>query len=88
MEKRNYIVVVKTLAEKKLNKLPSHIRAVLLQAIQKLADDPRPPGCRKLQGYTGLYRIRSGDYRILYSIEDKILTVFVTQVGHRSEVYE
>ncbi len=88
MEKRSYVVVIKTLAEKKLNKLPAHIRAVLLQAIHKLADNPRPPGCKKLQGYASLYRIRSGDYRIMYSIEDKILTVFVTQVGHRSEVYE
>lgn len=88
MEKRVYLVVIKPLAEKKLNKLPVQVRAALMNAIHKLADDPRPPGCKKLRGYAGLYRIRSGDYRIMYSIEDKILTVFVTQVGHRSEVYE
>ncbi|MFC0776288.1 type II toxin-antitoxin system RelE family toxin [Terrimonas alba] len=56
-------------------------------AIYSLADNPRPHGYKKLKGRDA-YRIRSGDYRIIYSIFDKILTVEVIAIGHRKDIYE
>ena len=54
--------------------------------IQSLADDPRPPGCQKLSG-AEKYRVRQGNYRIVYSIEDDRLLVLVVRLGHRKNVY-
>jgi mRNA interferase RelE/StbE len=61
-------------------------RQRVVQRIRSLAEDPRPAGCQKLSGYDR-YRIRQGPYRILYSIEDDRLIVYVVRVGHRSDVY-
>jgi mRNA interferase RelE/StbE len=58
----------------------------ILQRIRTLADDPRPPGCEKLTGQER-YRVRQGRYRIVYSIQDKELTVWVVKVGHRKDIY-
>ena len=55
--------------------------------IDSLADNPRPPDTKKLSGAEELYRIRVGDYRVLYAIQDKVLLVLVVKVGHRREVY-
>ena len=52
------------------------------------AENPRPPGCKKLQGYKDQWRIRVGDYRVLYIIDDAELLVEVTRVRHRRDVYE
>jgi mRNA interferase RelE/StbE len=57
-----------------------------MRRIKGLARDPRPPGCEKLSGEER-YRIRQGKYRILYSIEDRDLIIYVVKVGHRREVY-
>jgi mRNA interferase RelE/StbE len=54
--------------------------------IALLAEDPRPPGARKLQGRDGL-RVRVGDYRVIYLVEDNVLRVLVIAVGHRREIY-
>lgn len=54
--------------------------------IDKLEENPRPAGVEKLSGEENIYRVRSGDYRIIYTIEDKILHVLVLKVGHRKEV--
>lgn len=56
-------------------------------AIDLLADNPRPPRCVALQGETGAYRVRVGDYRIIYEVLDQILLVQVVRIGHRREVY-
>jgi mRNA interferase RelE/StbE len=61
-------------------------RQRIVLRISGLAEDPRPPGCQKLSG-NDRYRIRQGVYRVVYSIEDKQLTVFVVKVGHRKDVY-
>lgn len=61
-------------------------RQRIAQRISSLADNPRPPGCQKLSGRER-YRIRQGNYRILYTIEDSQLVVFIIRVGHRKEVY-
>ena len=58
----------------------------IMQRIRSLADEPRPPGCEKLSGRER-YRIRQGDYRIIYEIEDRRLTVLIVKVGHRRDVY-
>lgn len=62
-------------------------RQRLVQQIQSLADNPRPPGCKKLSG-SNKYRIRQGNYRIVYSIEDDKLVVYVVKIGDRKDVYK
>jgi mRNA interferase RelE/StbE len=58
----------------------------IMERIAALADDPRPPGCEKLSAQER-YRVRQGSYRIIYSIQDQELTVWVVKVGHRKDVY-
>ena len=71
---------------KDLRKFPkSHLKRILSR-IEKLKDDPRPIGCEKLTGQE-LYRVRQGKYRIVYSIQDNELTVWIIKIGHRSSVY-
>jgi mRNA interferase RelE/StbE len=59
----------------------------LRRAIDSLADSPRPSGCVKLSGSADLYRLRVGDYRIIYQIRDAVLVVLVVEIGHRRDVY-
>lgn len=61
-------------------------RQRVVDRIAALADDPRPPGCTKLSGREA-YRIRQGDYRIVYTVEDDVLVVEMVKVGHRRDVY-
>ena len=56
--------------------------------ILALAEDPRPPGCKKLRGYKDQWRIRVGDWRVLYAVDDAAKLVSITRVAHRREVYE
>jgi mRNA interferase RelE/StbE len=82
-----YQLVIDRYAQKQLGKIsPPHFYRIV-KAINDLATDPRPQGYKKLTGRPG-YRIRIGDYRIIYNIEDKILTVFVIDIGHRMDIYE
>jgi mRNA interferase RelE/StbE len=67
--------------------LPGPVQGRLLPAIADLANDPRPPGSRTLTGETDLYRIRVGDYRVVYAVDDAAQTVTVVKVGHRSDIY-
>jgi mRNA interferase RelE/StbE len=64
------------------------LKARLDEAIGSLATDPRPPGCRKLAGTSDRYRIRVGEYRIVYRVDDGKVTVLVLLIGHRREVYD
>ncbi len=63
------------------------LKTRLDDSLESLATDPRPPGCRKLAGTTDRYRIRVGDYRMIYSVDDGKVTVLVLAIGHRREVY-
>ena len=81
-----YSVVIKRSAEKEIEHLPAGIRRLVVRRILALADDPRPHGSQKLAG-EDKYRIRQGDYRVVYTIEDAIVTVTVVRVAHRSDVY-
>lgn len=75
-------------ADKELRKLPAQIGRTLTKRIAALAEDPRPAGCLKLKGFSDLWRIRSGDYRVIYRIDDGVLVVQVIKVSHRSDAYE
>ncbi len=81
-----YKIEIKKSAAKELASLPQKDLSLIVNRIQKLADDPRPPGSKKLC-VEEKYRIRQGRYRILYRIEDDILVVYVVKIAHRREVY-
>jgi mRNA interferase RelE/StbE len=83
-----YTVEFTTTAARELRKLDPQIRRRLLDAIETLGDDPRPHGARKLVGYDDAWRIRVGDYRVLYEVFDEAVLVTVFKVGHRRAVYE
>jgi mRNA interferase RelE/StbE len=82
----SYSILITRSAAKELESVPCKDRQRIIRRISALADDPRPEGSEKLSG-DEKYRIRQGDYRILYSIEDDVLVVTVVRVGHRREVY-
>jgi mRNA interferase RelE/StbE len=84
----SYDVALTSSAAKELKKLSSQLIARIVPRLENLASDPRPPGCKKLQGGNREWRIRIGDYRVVYSIDDAKLLVEVTRIRHRSEVYE
>ncbi len=81
-----YKVVITTSVQKYLDKLPDALADKLERAMIKLEDNARPNGCEKMAGKNA-YRIRVGDYRIIYTIQDKILLVTVIDAGHRREIY-
>jgi len=81
-----YKVYFKESVEKDFSAIPKKDLQKILDRIETLAKSPRPPGHEKLTGQER-YRIRQGRYRIVYSIQDKELTVWVVKVGHRREVY-
>lgn len=82
-------------ADKELSKLPPKLQLTILEEIEKLADNPRPHGYRKMSDYQServpgrtCYRVRiRKDYRLIYTIEEEIITVTIVKVRHRSEVY-
>ena len=74
-------------SKKKLDKMSDAIIMPIIEAIEGLAENPRPQGCKKLKGRTG-YRIRVGNYRIIYEIFDEILLIDVIDLGHRKDIYE
>ena len=82
----SYRLLVKPSAVKEIAALPREDRPRIVAKISSLARDPRPPGCEKLS-VRDQYRLRQGDYRILYEIQDLDLVVVVVKVGHRREVY-
>ena len=82
----SYAVILPKRAQKELDRLPDEIARRILEALAILRTQPRPPGCKKLRGETA-WRIRVGDYRVIYEIHDKSLQVIVVAAGHRREVY-
>ncbi len=82
----SYKIIVKKSVAKDLKSIPKKDVQRILSAIEKLADDPRPPQAKKLSGQER-YRIRQGSYRILYTIEDDQLVICVVKVGNRRDVY-
>ena len=82
-----YKIEWKLSAKKELKKLTKEAISRIVNAVKNLSSEPRPAGSRKLQGSENLYRVRVGDYRVVYSVEDKVLLIEVIRVGHRKDIY-
>jgi len=82
-----YNVVVAQSAEKSLYQLPKEAIPKVLTAIQSLAENPYPGGCRKMAGEEHVFRIRVQHYRIVYEVHKKTITIVVLKIGHRKDVY-
>ncbi len=83
-----YTIEFSHIAFKSFQKLPKSESLRILKKTEMLIENPYPNGFKKLQGEENLYRIRSGDYRILYKIYDEKLIILVVNVGHRKEIYK
>jgi len=81
-----YEIFFKKSVEKDFKTIPKHELKKIIKRIDGLAENPRPQGCEKLTGQDR-YRLRQGRYRIIYSIQDNTLTVFVVKAGHRKDIY-
>jgi mRNA interferase RelE/StbE len=83
----NYDVLIANRARKEMEGIPSPALETVEQKILSLGGDPRPPGCKRLKGNDRTWRVRSGNYRILFQIDDSEKTVTVIRVGHRKDIY-
>ena len=83
----SYRVELTTAAARQVRKLPRPIRDRVLEGIEELGEDPRPNGSKKLAGEQTAWRIRIGDYRVIYDVFDDELVVIVVRTAHRREVY-
>jgi mRNA interferase RelE/StbE len=84
----SYAVELKPSARKELESLSDSVLARVVRKVESLANDPRPAGCKKLKGYTDQWRVRLGDWRVVYIIDDAARLVSVTRIAHRREVYD
>ena len=84
---RVYSIEYKKTALKEMTKLPKNIAAAIDSVIYGLRVNPRPHGYIKLKGNNKLYRIRSGDYRIIYEIKNNVLVILIVTIGHRKDIY-
>lgn len=82
-----YSILLAPPAERQLRAFATPIQRRLVKRLNTLRDNPRPQGVKKLAGEDDLYRIRKGDYRIIYTVQDKELIVLVVKIGDRKEVY-
>jgi len=82
----NYKVLIRKSAADELGRIPKRDLRRIVERIRSLGDRPRPHGCEKLSAQER-YRLRQGDYRVVYSVDDSIQTVEVVKIGHRSEIY-
>lgn len=84
---RTYRIELRPAAVRALRRLDPPVRHRVHGAIALLAQDPRPPGARALRGRPG-FRVRVGDYRIIYTVADDVLLIVVVTIGHRREIYD
>jgi mRNA interferase RelE/StbE len=84
----NYSVVIKSSAQKELDALDDAVFSRIDRRILALAENPRPAGCKKLKGYKDQWRIRIGNWRVVYFIDDSAKRVSISRVAHRREVYD
>lgn len=82
-----YSITFARAAERQFRNLTANVQARLQPRIDALADDPRPRGVERLAGSESLYRIRVGDYRVIYAIDEEKLIVLVVRLGHRRDIY-
>lgn len=84
----DYSVEVKPAAQKELEALPDNVLARVIRKLEALRQTPRPTGCKKLKGYKDQWRVRIGDWRVVYVIDDAAKLISVTRIAHWREVYE
>jgi mRNA interferase RelE/StbE len=82
-----YRIEVSATAERQLKKIRREDKVRILRAVSALASEPRPDGCKKMSGYDDIYRIRIGNYRVIYEIDGKRIIIVILKIGHRREVY-
>jgi mRNA interferase RelE/StbE len=85
---KQYQVVLSKTAEKELSKMSVKVVGKIIPVLLELAKDPRPVGCKKLKGFDNLWRVRIGDYRAIYSIDDVISLIDIREIGHRKDIYK
>ncbi len=84
---KQFTIEFRPAAAREFKKLPHTAKERLGEEIEKLAENPRPPSVKKMAGAENLWRVRVGDYRIIYEIQDARLIVLIVTIGHRREVY-
>jgi mRNA interferase RelE/StbE len=84
----DYTLAFKASARKELEALPNIALTRILTKLETLTQNPRPVGCKKLKGFKNYWRVRVGDWRVVYVIEDPAKAVTVTRIAHRRDVYE
>lgn len=85
---RLYAVVILSAAERQIKKLPQNARAKVVELAESLAENPRPTGFKALHGaLKGYYRVRTGNYRLIYMIDDNHVIVTIVDVGNRRDIY-
>lgn len=82
-----YSLEIKNSAQKELDSLDDSVFKRIDRKVLMLADNPRPAGCKKLRGYKNQWRIRVGDWRVVYLVDDEAKLITITRVAHRREVY-
>ena len=82
-----YEVLLERRAQRDIKKLPTEVFHRIIQPIKALAEDPKPPGCRKIAGSKNDWRIRIGEYRVIYEIDEHAEAVKVMRIRHRREIY-
>lgn len=84
-----YQIIIDKIAAKSLKNLPKPDQKKIIAAINDLSQNPRPLGAKTLQGnWKGFCRIRIGNYRVIYDIDDEIITIYVLKIAHRKDIYE
>lgn len=83
----SYQIIIPKPVQKQLDSLPKTQRDRAIMALRSITDEPRPNGVKKLKGYDDTYRIRFGDYRIIYKVRDKELIILLLSVSHRKDAY-
>ncbi|TYQ29268.1 type II toxin-antitoxin system RelE family toxin [Pseudanabaena sp. UWO310] len=83
----SYQIIIPKPVQKQLDRLPKTQRDRAIAAMRSLTNEPRPTGVKKLKGYDETYRIRFGDYRVIYKVQDKELIILLLSVSHRKDAY-
>jgi mRNA interferase RelE/StbE len=83
----SYQVEITPAAQRNIKKLPKNIQQQIIEKLENLSLEPRPMGVVKLAAEEDLYRLRMGNYRIIYRIQDPVLSIVITKIGHRKDVY-
>ncbi|HEY9848742.1 MAG TPA: type II toxin-antitoxin system RelE/ParE family toxin [Leptolyngbyaceae cyanobacterium] len=83
----SYAVLIPKPVQKQLDNLPEDVRSRIVEKVVSLGEEPRPPGVKKLKGFENEYRVRVGDYRVRYEVNDETSTVIVLHCKHRRDIY-